>query len=170
MELIDFKALHDYESSDIKSFVGLQLERMIACGKITSSERLNVSEEELAIFLNSPLGRRMAVSCADGKLHRETPFVLRVSADVIDPDYPGDETVLVQGIIDAWFEEDGEIVLLDYKTDRVDPETDPEGSVLVSHYLVQLSLYREALERLTEKRVRETWIYSFALGREVMIP
>lgn len=55
-----------------------------------------------------------------GKLHREQPFVLGVPAETIQKEWSGDETVLVQGIIDAWFEdEDGAVILVDYKTDHI---------------------------------------------------
>ncbi len=70
--------------------------------------------------------------------------------------------VLIQGIIDAFFVEDGEIVLLDYKTDKVSDETE-----LVSRYRIQLDYYKEALEASTNMKVKEIYIYSFSLGKEI---
>ena len=55
-----------------------------------------------------------------GLLYREQPFVLGIDAKRLDPDLPKGEKVLIQGIIDVFFIEDGEIVLLDYKTDVID--------------------------------------------------
>lgn len=78
-----------------------------------------------------------------------------------------DEPVLIQGIIDAWFEEDGEIVLVDYKTDRV---VEGEEKVLLDRYQIQMVYYAQALQQITEKKVKEAVIYSLALQREVAVP
>lgn len=64
--------------------------------------------------------------------------------------------------MDAWFEEDGELVLMDYKTDRVDEE-----EVLRKHYSRQLDYYARALTQMTGKKIKEKWIYSLALEREI---
>ena len=66
-------------------------------------------------------------------LYREQPFVLGVDAKEFYPDQKKGEMVLIQGIIDAYFEEDGEIIVLDYKTDRVQTEAE-----LKDRYLEQL--------------------------------
>lgn len=102
-----------------------------------------------------------------GRLYREQPFVYGISAarlqDKSRPDgentFPADETVLIQGIVDVFFEEDDGLVLLDYKTDVIKV---PEE--LVKRYKVQLDYYAEALESLTGKRVKERVLYSFYLG------
>lgn len=75
-----------------------------------------------------------------------------------------DEQVLIQGIIDAFFYEGDEVVILDYKTDWVREEKE-----LVERYQVQLGYYERALEMVTGKRVKERLIYSFALGKVVAI-
>ena len=72
------------------------------------------------------------------------------------------EMLLIQGIIDVFFEEPDGLVLLDYKTDRV---AIPQE--LISRYKVQLDLYQEALERAWGKKVKEKLIYSFHLGKIV---
>ena len=73
--------------------------------------------------------------------------------------------VLVQGVIDAWFEnEDGTLSVLDFKTDRV-----KEERVLVERHRDQLLLYGKALEKLTGKAVRDIYLYSFALGKEILL-
>ena len=76
------------------------------------------------------------------------------------------ETVLVQGIIDAYFVEDGEIVLVDYKTDRVRRGQEQK---LIDLYHVQLEDYAQALERMTGKKVKEKIIYSFTLQKEIVL-
>ena len=69
---------------------------------------------------------------------------------------------MIQGIIDAWFEEDGEIVLVDYKTDR---GISAEG--LADRYRIQLDYYVRALDAIEGLPVKERILWSFALGREV---
>ena len=100
-----------------------------------------------------------------GTLKREQAFVMGVPADTIDAAYPVSETVLIQGIIDAFFEEEGGITLVDYKTDRVGAEDGEE--VLRARYGIQLRYYADAITRGTGKNVKECVIYSFALQKSV---
>ena len=69
--------------------------------------------------------------------------------------------VLVQGMIDAYFIEDEEMVLVDYKTDFV---RRGEEQKLIDRYHVQLEDYAQALERMTGRKVKERYIYSFTFG------
>ncbi len=71
---------------------------------------------------------------------------------------------MLQGIADCMFEEDGEIVLIDYKTDRGAGE-----KVLAERYDLQIKLYAAALGKIFGKRVKEVYLYSFALGRAIKI-
>lgn len=99
-----------------------------------------------------------------GKLYKEQPFVLGVDASEI---YPGDrsgETILVQGIIDVFFEEEDGLVVLDYKTDKV-----RSAGELKEKYHAQLDYYAQALEQLLEKPVKEKIIYSFTLREEIKV-
>ena len=114
--------------------------------------------------MSSSVAGRMQLAARTGKLWREQPFMLGISADRLSEEFPDTEMVLVQGIIDVFFEEDGEIVLLDYKTDVIES---PEE--LAERYRVQLDYYEEALARLTGKKVKERILYSFFLGREVRV-
>ena len=114
---------------------------------------------DIEAFLKTNLGSRMGQAFRRGDLYREKPFMMGISAGNLDPKFPEDEMVLIQGIIDAWFIEDGEIVLLDYKTDRV-----KEADELVKRYSIQLDLYKQALERTTNMKVKEVLIYSFGLS------
>ena len=99
-------------------------------------------------------------------LYREQPFVMGISADRLREEYAGDESVLVQGIIDAFFYEEGRIILVDYKTDRVRRRN---GSDLVEKYRVQLDYYTEALERMTGRKVSERYIYSVDMQKELIV-
>ena len=130
-----------------------------------ASEAALVRHGAVADFIVSPLGKRFARAAKEKKLMREQPFVLFVPASEIREDYPADEEILVQGIIDAFFYEGDEIVLVDYKTDRVE-----SAEELIARYKVQLDSYEEALTRVTGKRVREKLIWSFALGEAIACP
>ena len=77
-----------------------------------------------------------------------------------------DERILIQGIIDAYMEEEGQLVLVDYKTDFL---KEGQESVLSDRYGIQMEYYRRALEQITGKKVKERIIYSFALKKEVVI-
>ena len=102
----------------------------------------------VAAFLNSALGRRMLKS---DEVRREATFTMR-----IDPRSP----TMVQGIVDCVFKEDGEWILIDYKTDR---DTDPE--TFVPRHEAQMNWYRIALERLTRLNVREMWLFALRAGK-----
>ena len=77
-----------------------------------------------------------------------------------------DELVLIQGIIDAWFEEDDGVVLVDYKTDRIQ---EGEEAVLLDRYRLQMIYYGQALKQITGKPVKESVIYSLALQKEILV-
>jgi len=84
----------------------------------------------------------------------------------IDTSWKGTETVLVQGIIDAYFIENNELVLVDYKTDRV---CRGEEQKLKELYHSQLEDYSAALERMLNRNVKEKYIYSFSLGKALLL-
>ncbi len=120
-----------------------------------------VNQEKILRFLQKELAYRMWAASRRGELSVEQPFVLGVEASRLGEQFPEGETVLVQGIIDAFFVEEGQIVLLDYKTDVIRTMED-----LWNRYQVQLDYYQEAVEKLTGKRVKEKILYSFYLEKE----
>ena len=117
-------------------------------------------------FAESELGQRMKQAAQDKKLYREQPFVMKVDRKELDASWSGDETVLVQGIIDAYFLEGEDIVLVDYKTDRI---ARGEENKLIERYKTQLEDYASALERMLHKKVKQKYIYSFALHKELLL-
>ena len=140
------------------------IKRKIEEGVIPDTYEKCVWSPDIVTFLSTDLGQRMGEAYRRGELIREKPFMMGVSAKELDDKFPEDEMVLVQGIIDAWFIEDGEIVLLDYKTDRVSDEES-----LVKRYKLQLELYKKALQAATNKKVKEVYIYSFDLGSVIKL-
>ena len=143
-----------------------QTEELIAEGKMTKEAAECIYFKSILAFAKSPVGMRMRNAFLNETLKREQPFVMSVPASEADPSYPEDETILVQGIIDAWFPEGDEIVLVDYKTDRVKRGQEQK---LINLYHVQLEDYARALERMTGKKVKEKIIYSFTLQKEILL-
>ena len=152
----------DFHKKDV---LETQLEEWIKCGKMTRDEAAAVRISDIRHFLECDIGLRMERAEEGGRLHREQPFVLGVPAHEIRSCWQSEELVLVQGIIDAWFEEDDGIVIVDYKTDRV-----RTMQMLSERYHIQLEAYAKAVARLTGKTVKECGIYSFCLGRYEILP
>lgn len=153
MELIPFQeGLSKAEAEEL-------LDAMVQEGRLKQEDRTLVNGWKLVKFFSSGLGRRMCRAAAAGTLHREQPFVIGLPAKEIYPESSSDETVLIQGIMDAFFEEEDGLVLMDYKTDYIREDVRTE---LTEKYKGQLRYYRTALEKLTGKKVKEVWFYAFA--------
>ena len=140
------------------------IDRMQELGLLTEEQAAALPRRKLRNFFRGTLAKRMARAAESGQLRKEQPFVLGISADRLRETLPQDETVMIQGIMDAFFVEDGGIVLIDYKTDRI-----RTGEELAERYRVQIDCYTEALERILELPVRERILYSFALEEEVRL-
>ncbi|MCD8076907.1 MAG: helicase-exonuclease AddAB subunit AddA [Lachnospiraceae bacterium] len=152
--------------------VAAQIARMEEEGILSGEEAAAVKIPAITGFYRSELGRKMIGASGTGRLHREQPFVMAVPlTEVLPPEeregIPPEEWVLVQGIIDAFLEEEDGIVLWDYKTDLVPRRGGAE--ILRTRYRKQLVLYRQALERARNGRVKEMWIYSFTLCRAIRV-
>lgn len=156
----------DYTCLESLDHIKEQLDTMVSKGRLTSRMREAVQDQEIYKFGKSSLGQRMKAASMQGALYREQPFVMSVPANQIQERYDSGEEILMQGMIDAYFEEDGELVLVDYKTDKV---WNWRPEILVEKYQVQLQYYKEALERLTQKKVKEVYLYSLYLGREILV-
>ncbi len=158
LELLDF--CQDYNQDSLETAI----EEMKTTGKIQKDIVQSVCPQEVLGFVSSIDGKRMKKAARQGKLWKEQPFVLGVNAEELYPGSEEGETILVQGIIDVFFEEDGELIVLDYKTDKV---RKPEE--LKEKYHAQLAYYAKALEQLTGKNVKEKIIYSFALQKRIVL-
>lgn len=152
MQFADFEAL----AADCDA----ELDRLVEKGFLTREDADLVEKDEIRAFFDSPLYLRMKNSPS---LIREKRFNVLLPAKEL---LGSEGTVLVQGVIDAWFEEeDGTVTVVDFKTDRVKPE-DGE-SVLLERHGEQLRLYALAVEQLTEKKVGHRLIFSFCLGKAI---
>lgn len=154
------------EEKNLDIFVETEIQRQMERGYFTLEEKKKIRQGKIVSFLQGDLGRRMWQASCAGHLHRETPFVIGVPVEEVYTDRKDDGIFLVQGIIDAYFETEKGIVLVDYKTDSI---AAGEEGMLTERYRVQLERYQQALEKLTGKPVVEKYIYSISLDEAVFV-
>lgn len=159
LERMDIDAIHDI--SDVNALA----DTLMASGQITAQGRELVYIPSIYRFAKSQLARRMQTAQARGQLYRERQFVMGVPPSVIDPGQDAQDMVLIQGIIDAWFIEDGAAVIVDYKTDFAADD----GRSLIDRYKTQLDYYALAVEQMTGMQVKEKIIYSLSLSKELHV-
>lgn len=156
MELIDYCKITGDNICVDEQWLDDQMSQCILEGRLNFDEYSLIDKNKILSFINSNIGRRIRRAAYDNKLYREQPFVLGIAAKRLNDSFPDEENVLIQGIIDLFFIEDGKIVLLDYKTDNVAKIED-----LSSRYHTQLDYYEESLQRIINIPVGEKLIYSF---------
>ena len=136
---------------DVSSFV----ESLKKDGILSQKEADLIPAEKVAKFYASPIGLRIINS---GKVFREQAFEVEIPVSYAYPEITeSEENILLQGVIDCFFEEDGQLVLVDYKTDKY-----TDISEIHEKYDRQLELYKYALEKITHKKVKEKIIYLFS--------
>ncbi|MCC8151792.1 MAG: UvrD-helicase domain-containing protein [Lachnospiraceae bacterium] len=149
----------------MKSWLEDQKEFFVRAGRMRLEEAQLLNLYQIGHFLSTEIAGRMSQAARQGRLTKEQPFVMDLPAGRVWNETDSEESVLVQGIIDVFWEEEDGIVLLDYKTDRV---SRPEE--LVARYREQLLLYAEALNRrFQDKKVKEVLIYSFHLDEVIPV-
>ena len=163
MQKIDFNRVNTIE--EIKE----QLEEMKNVDLLTEEEIKTVRPIKIKLFFNSPLGKRLLYAYNNNYMvQRELPFFTEVSSTDVDKSLPKEiyenEMVRLQGIIDCFFEEEDGIVLLDYKTDYVEDGNEEE---LRERYKLQIKYYKEAIEKITGKSVKQSYLYLFYLDKEI---
>lgn len=157
-----FMQYSDYEKaeSDLKGQADILVEK----GILSAEERDALQYGKLAAFFRSPLYSRMKKSA---EIRREQKFLIEISALSLDDELGmeyNNTNGMLQGIADCFFAEEDGIVLIDYKTDRVNNE-----QTLIDRYYRQLYLYSIALEKIFGRKVKEAYLYSFGLDREIKI-
>ena len=152
----------DFGQASTEGMIREQLGDMVARDLLRQDEADTVDPLWILRFCTSPLGMRVREA---SELRRELPFLMRLPADDVAPSYAGcTERLLVQGIIDCCFIEEGAWVLVDYKTDAL---WDGDVCGTADGYTDQIRLYREALTRLTGRPVREAYLYFLTAGEAV---
>lgn len=158
LELLDIAMYAKMEDDKVKEHLKKDVEHFVVQGRLSEEYASLLPVDKIARFLKSETALRMAKAQCSGMLYKEQPFVISVGADRISAEFPKEEKVLVQGIVDVYFEEADGLVIVDYKTDRISNLQE-----LKDRYRTQLDYYEEAIGRLTGKRVKQKLLYSFAL-------
>ena len=148
-----------------------QIKEMVMDKSLTEKEASVVWHNKIYKFFESSLGKRLLIAYKEGRLvSRELPFFTQLSSVEYDSNlnvetYAG-EKIRLQGIIDCFFEEEDGIVLLDYKTDYVD---DNNINEVIQSYKLQIKYYKDALEKITGKNVKESYLYLFGIDEERIV-
>ncbi len=148
MQFCDFKSA----AGDLES----EITRLACQNYLTEEQAAALDKNALAALFGGELGRRLL--CAD-RVYRELNLSSFMPLSHF-ADCEADEKVLVRGIADCIFEENGKLVLIDYKTDKVKNESE-----LLERYKNQIDFYRTVASKSLEKEVKEAGLYSFYLGK-----
>lgn len=158
MEHIDFVRA----AREGTEYIRNTMEHLAEAGVFTEEEMRAVDPEKIMGFFRTDLGKRAAAAAEKGCLSKEQTFESRIQVS--------GEDVLVQGVIDCFFEEDGGIVLLDYKTNFVDrSDIDGEKERIKAMYRIQLDMYADSIEAALGKTVKEKYLYLFNIDDEVKV-
>ena len=146
----------DLNKVETKQQIEDMIKDMVNREIISQNEAEQINVNAIYEFAKTELANRIRKA---KKVYKEAPFYINIPAKEIYEEGT-DENILVQGIIDLYYEDEaGNLVLVDYKTDYVEDKQE-----LIQKYKVQLDLYKQALEKATNKKVTEIYIYSTYLG------
>ncbi|MBQ7088657.1 MAG: helicase-exonuclease AddAB subunit AddA [Clostridia bacterium] len=157
-----FMQFADFAAAAVDS--AAEADRLQTAGFLTPEQTAVLPHDKLCGFFDGDLYHRMT---AADETWREYHFIVDVPAGTLSPDLPAEmaaETVVVQGIADCVFREGDRLILVDYKTDKVDTP-----AALVDRYRSQVLFYKQALEKIFGLPVTEMLLYSFALGEAVEV-
>lgn len=147
----------EYSLDEITEFI----DKLVYDKIINMMEAESINKEQLLEFTKSDLANRIRKAKT---IYKEKPFYININVGEVY-DEKIDEDILVQGIIDLYFiDEFDKLVLVDYKTDRVENLEE-----LITKYKTQLDLYKQALEDALDKKVDEVYIYSVYKGSSIDI-
>ena len=160
MQLLPLRA---YET---ENEVAAELEKLHRRGSLTAQETEAIRPGALLTFYQTSVGRTITALPKE-RVWREFKFSLLTPATKYFPENGGDETLLLQGVADLFYETDaGELVVVDFKTDHVTPATSP---MRAQAYAPQLAIYADALSEITGKRVAEKYLWFFATGELIKV-
>lgn len=158
----------DYDRIDSLENIKIQLEEMLQNELLTKDEFKAINPYKIYNFFKSDLGKNiLKVYNEGGIIHRELPFFTRISVSKVKEDISKEsynEEVRLQGVIDLFFELDGEIILIDYKTDYVEDNIEEEMN---RRYKIQLDYYSDAIKKITGKVVNKRYLYLFYIDKAI---
>lgn len=155
-----FMQYADYEKAGRN--VENELDRLVEQGMLTEAEAKVVDKKAIAAFFESELAERML---AAEKIYKEYAFTAAIPLSEMEPDVKSDdEVIIIEGVADCAFVENGGLIIVDFKTDKAS-----DGAELAEKYREQLSVYRRCLAEVIGLPVKQTLIYSFRLNETVEI-
>ncbi|KOC52116.1 helicase-exonuclease AddAB subunit AddA [Clostridium botulinum] len=161
MQKLDYKKELNIEE------VKIQMENMVKKEFVTKEQIESIDPSKILNFFNTSIGKRFLKA---KEVEREVPFHIQLKSTEIfeglSKDIYSDEHIMIQGIIDCYFEEEDGIVLVDYKSDYF---KDGEEQSIIKKYKAQIEYYARAIEELTNKKVKEKYLYLFYVDKEVEI-
>lgn len=144
-------------------YIKFEVNRMLENGILKNEDIKYVDVNKIERFFKNNLGLRLINSIKNGEIvKREFEFLMKHKIDEICKS----EEIRIQGIVDLFFFEGNDIILVDYKTDKVFLGYDNK---FLNKYKEQLYYYKLALEKIFNRKVRESYIYSFELSKEIRI-
>ncbi len=165
MEFADFALACREDGSVDEEYISGCAQLLHDNGAISDEVFAEIDTDRIAGFFRSDIGRRAAAAAGRGTLRKEKPFTLRTAAETVSEGSSG-RHVLVQGVIDCCFEEDGSMVLIDYKSNFIKPGASYEAELerIRHEYRMQIDLYSEAVLKGTGLEVSEAYLYLFSSG------
>jgi ATP-dependent exoDNAse (exonuclease V) beta subunit len=174
-QFIDIDKLARQATADGERICLSELRSMADADMITKEQEkaaLPFVPQIVAWAKSSLAARLLEAEKATGRVYREMPFTMAIAASELRDDFPDDEITLVQGMIDLWFVEENEkVVLIDFKTDRLTFDTDEQADdEILRRYSTQIRYYAEAITKATEREVSEALIWLVRYARHVSVP
>ena len=169
MQLLDFSKFDTEDVSKIREGVKLQINSFVEKNIMSLDEAETIKINWIVKFIQSDIFKEIYIANKSEKLFKEKSIDYNIKLKNLfkDENIEEDEKIMVVGIIDLFFEnENGEIILLDYKTDYVTKENLEE---VKSRYKVQLDLYKSAIEDISGKKVAKKGLYLFGINEFVEI-
>ena len=163
MEFIDFKKVLKTDGDIDKDYISERAEYLRSSNAIEEDVFASLDIDNICGFFRTDIGRRAVKAAERGTLKKEKSFTLRTTRK--------DREILVQGVIDCCFEEEGNAVLIDYKSSYIGRGADREKETekIRQEYKKQIELYSEAVEKGTGLNVSESYLYLFAAGEAVRV-
>lgn len=151
------------ERADTTEGVSEELHRLVSEGFLTEAQGRAVSPEQVAGFWSAPLGREAASA---PRMEREFKFSILADARQYYPQATEGEKVLLQGVIDCFFQTETGWTVIDFKTDRLRPG---QETLRAEEYRAQIMVYTSALEEITGVPVTRRVLWFFATGTGVVL-
>ena len=151
----------DFDKTDTPEAIRGEIDRLVRQAYLTPEQGAAADPGAIAAFFQSPLGREV---CGAAELHREFKFSVLVPAADYVPNTGPEERVLLQGVVDCWFETADGITLVDFKTDRVPAA---QAADRAETYRTQMEVYSRAMEEVTGRKVTRRALWFFRAGKAV---